>query len=322
MKTIEMREPGGPDVLLIGERERPSAAPGEVLIDVVAAGVNGPDRLQRRGLYPPPKGASDLMGLEVSGHIAALGDGVTGWAVGDPCCALTNGGGYADCVAVPAGQVLPVPDGVDLVDAAGLPETYFTVWNNFFLDLDHAHGSTFLVHGGSGGIGSTAIQLGRAHGLRVFSTAGSSQSCAWCEELGAERAIRYDSEDFVAVVKGLGGADLVLDMRGGDYVARNMAAANPAARIVQLAFNAGSKVDVDLMPIMLKRLVLTGSTLRPRDGAFKARVADDLRRRVWPLFAKGTIRPTTFATLPFEEAQQAHRMMEDGGLRGKLILTT
>ncbi len=320
MKTIEMREPGDPDVLFIGERDRPSVAPGEVLIDVAAAGVNGPDRLQRRGLYPPPPGASDLMGLEVSGHIAAIGEGVAGWSLGDACCALTNGGGYAECVAVPAGQVLPVPDGVDLVDAAGLPETYFTVWNNFFLDLDHAEGSSFLVHGGSGGIGSTAIQLGRAHGLRVFATAGSQESCAWCEELGAERAIRYDTEDFVEVVKALGGADLVLDMRGGDYVERNMAAANPQARIVQLAFNAGSKVDVDLLPLMLKRLVLTGSTLRPRDAAFKARVAADLRERVWPLFATGKLRPTTFATLPFEQATEAHTMMEAGGLRGKLIL--
>jgi NADPH2:quinone reductase len=321
MKTIEMREPGDPDVLYVGERERPVPVPGEVLIEVAAAGVNGPDRLQRRGLYPPPKGASDLMGLEVSGHIAALGDGVDGWSEGNACCALVNGGGYAGFVAVPAGQVLPVPEGVDLIDAAGLCETYFTVWNNFFLDLTHKKGDLFLVHGGSGGIGSTAIQLGRAHGMRVFATAGSAESCAWCEKLGAERAIRYDTEDFVTVVKEAGGADLVLDMRGGDYIARNMAASNAEARIVQLAFNAGSKVDVDLMPIMLRRLTLTGSTLRPRDAAFKSRIAADLKEKAWPLFADGTLRATTFKRVPFEDAAKAHRLMEEGGLRGKLILT-
>lgn len=320
MKTIEMQATGGPQVLIPGSRERPIAAPGEVLIEVAACGVNGPDRLQRQGLYPPPKGASDLLGLEVSGHIAALGEGVENWSIGEPCCALVNGGGYAGFVTAPAGQVLPVPDGVDLIDAAGLCETYFTVWNNFFLDLTHEEGSLFLIHGGSGGIGSTAIQLGRAFGLRVFATAGSADSCTWCETLGAERAIRYDREDFVAVVKEAGGADLILDMRGGDYIARNMAAAKPEARIVQLAFNAGSKIDVDLMPIMLKRLTLTGSTLRPRDAAFKARVATDLREKVWPLFADGTLRTTTFKHLPFENAKEAHKLMEAGGLRGKLIL--
>ena len=291
-----------------------------MLIEVAAAGVNGPDLVQRRGHYPPPKGASDLLGLEVSGAVVARGRDVTGWSVGDRVCALTNGGGYAEHVAVDARHCLPIPEGVGETDAAGLPETFFTVWSNCFHGLPGEEGRLFLVHGGAGGIGSTAIQLGAAMGLRVLATCSGAEEAAFCRELGAERAIDYREEDFVAITRESGGADLILDIIGGDYVARNVKAASLDARIVQLAFNAGSKVEIDLMPIMLKRLTYTGSTLRSRPDDFKAAVAAELRERVWPLFAAGELRTATHAVLPFDRAAEAHAMMEAGGHRGKILL--
>lgn len=321
MTVIEAPEAGGPEVLKLAKRLVPEPGPEEVLVQVVAAGVNGPDIVQRRGLYPPPPGASDLMGLEVSGEVVAMGSKVNQWTIGDKICALTNGGGYAEYVAIDASHCLPVPQNVSIQDAAGLPETYFTVWSNFFLDHAVTAGQVFLVHGGAGGIGSTAIQLGASLGLRVFATAGSAESCTYCETLGAEKAINYRSEDFVENVRSAGGADLVLDIVGGDYVARNIKAANMDARIVQLAFNKGASVEVNLMPVMLKRLTITGSTLRPRPPEFKARTAASLRERVWPSFETGKIEPTTHAVLPFAKVREAHEMMEKGGHRGKILLT-
>ncbi len=325
MTVIEIGGSGGPEVLVPGMRPVPEPGPGQVLIAIASAGVNGPDIMQRQGHYAPPPGASDLPGLEVAGEIAALGEGVSRWAVGDKVCALTKGGGYAQFVAVEADHVLPIPEGVSVIDAGGLCETYFTVWSNFFHRHDVAQGSVFLVHGGSGGIGSTAIQLGAALGLRVFTTAGSAESCAFCDSLGVERAINYREEDFVAIVREAGGASLILDIMGGGYVARNLKAAAMDCRIVQLAFRQGPEVTVNLMPVMIKRLTLTGSTLRPRPDAFKAAVASELAARVWPLFGPGRIggrlRAVTHAVLPFAEAARAHEMMEAGGLRGKILLT-
>lgn len=321
MTVIEITEPGGPEVLAPARREVPQPGPGQVLIRVAAAGVNGPDVMQRQGRYAPPPDASDLPGLEVSGEIAALGAGVTRWRAGGRVCALTKGGGYAEYVAVEAGHVLPVPEGAKTIDAGGLCETYFTVWSNFFFRHEVPRGALFLVHGGAGGIGSTAVQIGAALGLRVFTTAGSGEALAFCESLGAERAINYREEDFVGIVREAGGASLILDFMGGDYVARNIKAAAPDCRIVQLAFRKGSKVEVDLMPVMLKRLVITGSTLRPRPDAFKAAVAADLEERLWPLFAAGKLRTVTHTVLPLAQAAKAHALMEAGGLRGKILLT-
>jgi NADPH2:quinone reductase len=323
MTVVEMREAGGPDVLETGTRPLPQLQANEVLIKVTAAGVNGPDLVQRRGHYPPPKGASDLLGLEVSGEVVAVGDAVADWQVGMPVCALTNGGGYAEFVAVNAGHCLPVPTGVDAVDAAGLPETYFTVWSNVFHRHDIVAGGNFLVHGGSGGIGSTAIQIGAAMGLNVFTTAESDEACAYCESLGATRAINFNSDDFVPILRDAGGADIILDIIGGDYIARNIKAARADARLIQLAFNKGSKIEIDLMPLMLKRLSLTGSTLRSRPESFKTAVASDLKETVWPFFAEtpARLKATTHATFPLSRAGDAHALMESGAQRGKIILT-
>lgn len=314
-----MRDAGGPDVLEIGSRPLPRPGPGEVLVQVAAAGVNGPDLLQRRGHYPPPKGASDLLGLEVSGPVVALGGRVTEWAVGDAICALTNGGGYAEYVAVDASHCLPVPANTTVIDAAGLCETYFTVWSNLFHGREVPMEGLFLVHGGAGGIGSTAVQLGSQFGLRVFATCGKDDA-GFVSAMGAARTIDYNDEDFVDIVRQNGGADLILDIIGGDYIARNIKAASPDARIVQLAFNGGSKVQIDLMPIMLKRLAYTGSTLRSRPDGFKSAVAADLRDRVWPLFADGRLTAQTFRIFGFDEATAAHELMEAGGHRGKILL--
>ena len=320
MRVVEMNEPGGPEVLVPGTRPVPQPGPGEVLVRVTAAGVNGPDLVQRRGHYPPPKGASDLLGLEVSGQVVAMGDGVTRWAEGDRITALTNGGGYAEYVAIDAEHCLPLPEGPAEVDAAGLPETYFTVWSNVFLNQTLPEGGRFLVHGGAGGIGSTAIQLGTALGLEVLTTVGSEEEARFCTELGATRCINFREEDFVEITRAAGGADIILDIIGGDYVERNIKAARHDARIIQLAFNAGSKVSLNLMPVMLKRLSYTGSTLRSRPESFKAAVARDLESRVWPLFAQGKLRPVTHAVLPLEQAAQAHAMMEAAQHRGKILL--
>lgn len=321
MKTIEMREAGGPEVLEIGERSLPDIRAGEVLVQVIAAGVNGPDLVQRRGHYPAPKGASDLLGLEVSGEIVATGSGVESWAVGDNICALTNGGGYAEYVAVNAAHCLPIPEAVSDTDAAGLCETYFTVWSNLFFDQKITPEHVLLVHGGAGGIGSTAVQLGNQLGYEVYTTCATAGDCEYAEALGAKRAINFHEEDFVDIVRKAGGANLILDIIGGDYVARNIKAASADARIVQLAFNAGSKVDINLMPIMLKRLIYTGSTLRSRPDVFKADVAVDLKTKIWPLFNQGRLATQTHRIFPFERAVEAHQMMEKAAHRGKILLS-
>ncbi len=320
MKTIEITEFGTPDVLQAGEREIPAPADNQVLVKVTTAGVNGPDIVQRRGHYPPPPGASDLLGLEVSGEVITIGSNVKAWSLGDKICALTNGGGYAEYVAINADHCLPIPQGVDEVDAAGLCETYFTVWSNFFFNRTVNKGDLFLVHGGTGGIGSTAIQLGAALGMRVFTTCGSAENCAFAEANGAERAINYKEEDFVEIVKEAGGANLILDIMGGDYIDRNIKAAAPDAHIVQLAFNKGSKVGANLMPLMLKRLTITGSTLRPRPPEFKAAVAADLLEKVWPLFAQEKLKTNTHKVFDFNEVQQAHELMEAKGHQGKILI--
>ena len=322
MTVIEMRGSGDPDVLQPGTRPLPILKDHEILLKVSAAGVNGPDLVQRRGHYPPPKGASDLLGLEVSGEVVAVGAAQNLWAVGDKICGLTNGGGYAEYVAIDAAHCLPIPGGISLTDAAGLPETYFTVWSNVFFNQKLPTNGNFLVHGGAGGIGSTAIQLGAAMGLSVYTTARDAASCDYCVSLGAHRAINLNDEDFVNILREAGGADIILDIIGGDYIARNIKAARHDARIIQLAFNAGSRVEIDLMPVMLKRLSFTGSTLRSRPDQFKAEVAADLRAVVWPLFANRArhLRATTFASFPMTEACKAHTLMESKGKHGKILL--
>lgn len=322
MRAIVMREPGGPDVLDLAEIETPEPRAHEVLIKVVAAGVNGPDLVQRRGHYPPPPGASPHLGLEVSGEIVALGSDVSAWSVGDAVVALTNGGGYAAYVAVDAGHCLPVPKGVSAIDAAGLPETFFTVWSNVFHRQNLPEGGVFLVHGGAGGIGSTAIQLGRAFGLKVLTTVADDTAAGFVTSLGADQAITFKTEDFVEITRASGGADIILDIIGGDYIARNIKAASPDARIIQLAFNAGSKVEINLMPVMLKRLSYTGSTLRSRPDAFKAEVATALANQVWPLFEAGSLKSVTHIALPMDQAREAHEMMESASHHGKILLTT
>lgn len=321
MKVIAATAPGGPEVLKLAERPVPRPQTGEVLIRVAAVGVNGPDMMQRKGLYPAPAGASDLLGLEVSGEIVALGDQVKRWTVGDKVTALTNGGGYAEYCAVDARHCLPVPKGIALTDAAGLPETYFTVWSNVFMGAGLAAGETFLVHGGAGGIGTTAIQLGKAFGAKVIATDSPEERCGICRDLGADRVIDYRQEDFVEIVRKEGGANVILDIVGGPNIERNFKAANHDARIIQLAFALGSKVDINLMPVMLKRLTYTGSTLRTRPPAFKARIAQELEAKVWPLLESGQIRVVTRQTFPLAEAGAAHALMESGRHIGKIVLT-
>jgi putative PIG3 family NAD(P)H quinone oxidoreductase len=323
MPAIAIAGPGGPEVLVATTRPLPQPAPGEVLIEVAAAGVNRPDVLQRQGNYPVPPGASDLPGLEVAGRIVALGTGVTTWEIGDPVMALLAGGGYATYVNAPAAQCLPVPSGFSMVEAAAVPETFFTVWTNVFERGRLAPGETFLVHGGASGIGTTAIQLAREFGARVFATAGSAEKCRACERLGAERAIDYKTEDFVEAVKSLTGGkgvDLILDMVGGDYVARNIAAAAVEGRIVSIAFLRGAKVEINLASVMGKRLHLTGSTLRPRSVAEKGAIAAALRERVLPLLSAGRVKPIIDATFPLNRAADAHRRIEADHI-GKIVLT-
>ena len=324
MTAIEIPEYGGPEKLVPGTRPRPEPAAGEVLVKVAAAGVNRPDVLQRQGGYAPPPGASDIPGLEIAGTVAALGDGVTDWTVGDDVTALVAGGGYAEYCTAPAPQCLPIPKGLDPTQAAALPETFFTVWSNVFDRGRLAEGESFLVHGGSSGIGTTAIQLAQAFGARVFATAGSAEKCKACEELGAERAINYREEDFVAAVKaatGDAGVDVILDMVGGDYIARDIKALAPDGRLVFIAFLGGPKTEVNFLPVMLKRLTITGSTLRPRPVAFKAAIAENLKTKVWPLIEAGRLRPLIHATFPLAEAAEAHRLMESSAHIGKIVLT-
>ena len=323
MTAVEITEDGGPDVLKPGTRPVPEAQAGEVLIKVAAAGVNRPDMVQRQGHYPAPPGASDIPGLEVAGAIAAIGADAGGWAIGDEVTALVTGGGSAEYCAAPAPQCLAVPQGLSVVEAAALPETFFTVWSNVFDRAGLEAGETFLVHGGSSGIGTTAIQLARAQGARVFATAGSDEKCAACRELGAVRAINYRTEDFVEIVKEETegrGADVILDMVGGDYVARNIKAAAADGRIVNIAFLKGPKVEVNLLPVMLKRLTLTGSTLRARSVGFKGAIARRLKEKVWPLIEAGRVRPVIHATFPLTQAAEAHRLMETSAHIGKIML--
>jgi NADPH:quinone reductase len=320
MSVIESCAPGGPEVLKLGRRPVPQPGAGEVLIRVAAAGVNGPDMMQRKGLYPPPAGAPDLLGLEVSGEIVATGAQVTRWSAGDKVTALTNGGGYAEYCAVDARHCLPIPKGVSLIDAGGLPETYFTVWSNIFMVAGLEAGETFLVHGGAGGIGTTAIQLGKAFGAKVIATDSPEERCKICRDLGADRVIDYRQEDYAEIVRKEGGANVILDIVGGPNIERNFKAATHDARIVQLAFALGSKVEINLMPVMLKRLTYTGSTLRTRPPAFKARIAQELETKVWPHVESGRIRVVTHRTFPLGEAAQAHALMESAGHVGKILL--
>jgi len=321
MQVVAISAPGGPDVLQPAERPVPQPGAGEVLIKVAAAGVNGPDLMQRKGLYPAPPGASDLPGLEVSGEVVAKGPGAERWSVGDRVTALTNGGGYAEYCPVDARHCLPLPRGLSDVEAASLPETFFTVWSNIFIGAALASGETLLVHGGAGGIGTTAIQLGKAFGAKVIATDSPDERCRICRELGADRVIDYRAEDFVEIVRTEGGANVILDIVGGPNIERNFRAASHDARIVQLAFPAGSKVEVNLMPVMLKRLTYTGSTLRTRPPAYKTRVAQELEARVWPLIGEGRIKPVVRATFDLREAARAHALMESSGHVGKIVLT-
>lgn len=324
MNAVEISEFGGPDVLKLTECTTPQPAHGEVLIKVAAAGVNRGDCVQRMGFYPAPPGASDLPGLEVSGTIAAIGPGVSLWKQGDEVCALMAGGGYAEYAVVHEGSVLPKPEGVSLVEAAALPETIMTVWTNVFEDGQLRPGETLLIHGGSSGIGTTAIQLASTLGVKVIATAGSADKCKACEDLGAVRAINYREEDFVEVVKDVTdgkGADVILDMVGGDYVARNIEAAARQGRIVNIAYMSGSRVEVDLLPLMLKRLTLRGSTLRARDVAEKARLTSEVRMHVWPLIEAGRLKAVVDDTYALAEASKAHERMESSGHVGKILLT-
>ena len=323
MKCVEISEPGGPEVLKLVTRPMPVPGPEEVLIKVAAAGINGPDVYQRRGLYPAPPGVTDIPGLEVSGTVVALGEGAAGWRVGDACCALTAGGGYAEYCSAPTRQCLPVPAGLDLADAAGLPESFFTVWTNVFERAALAEGEILLVHGGGGGIGTTAIQIAAAFGHRVFTTAAGPEQCAALERLGAARAIDFTRDDFAAVIKGATGGkgvNVILDIVGGDYIARDIASLARDGRLVQIAFLKGSKAEIDLMPVMLKRLTITGSTLRVQSIERKGAIAAALRQRVWPLIEEGRIRPLIFARLPLADAAEGHRIMQEGAHLGKILL--
>lgn len=320
MRAIEISSPGGPDVLTPVDRPRPEPGHGQVVIKVAWAGVNRPDALQRAGMYDPPPGASDLPGLEAAGHVAAVGPGVSGLREGDAVCALLPGGGYAEYVATPAAHCLPVPDGMSLKQAACLPETFFTVWSNVFTRGGLKGGERFLVHGGSSGIGTTAIQLAHHFGARVFTTAGSAEKCKACADLGAEVAINYREEDFVEIMKAAGGADLILDMVGGSYIPRNLSALADDGRLVQIAFLQGPKVELNFAPLMVRRLTVTGSTLRPQSDLAKARIAQDLREAVWPVLATGQIAPVMDSEFPLDEAREAHRRMESSGHIGKIVL--
>ncbi|HOT81687.1 MAG TPA: NAD(P)H-quinone oxidoreductase [Candidatus Defluviicoccus seviourii] len=324
MIFIRTERYGPPEVLLPAEMDVPAPGKGEVLIKVAAAGVNRPDVIQRTGHYPPPPGASDVLGLEVAGIVVGTGEGVTEPALGEQVCALVISGGYAEYCVAPAALCLPVPAPLSLIEAAGLPETCFTVWTNVFERGRLQAGESFLVHGGTSGIGTTAIPLAKALGARVFATAGSAEKCQVCRDLGAEIAINHRSEDFVAVVKaatGRRGVNVILDMVGGDYIQRNISALAPDGRLVQIAFLKGSKAELDLMPVMLKRLTVTGSTLRARPVAEKASIAAALRAKVWPLLEAGQLKPVIHTTLPLAQAAEAHRLMESNRHIGKIILT-
>ena len=325
MAYVGLTEHGGPDNLVVMEGRTPQPKSGEILVRVAAAGINRPDVLQRKGDYPPPPDASPVLGLEVAGEVVAIGEDVTGFALGDRVCALANGGGYAQYCAVPAGQALPFPKGFDAVQAAALPETFFTVWANLFMMAGLKPGESVLIHGGTSGIGTTAIQLAAAFGARVFTTAGTAEKCAACLELGASRAINYRSEDFCAVIAeetGRAGVDVILDMIGAAYFERNLKSLSRDGRLSIIAFLGGTFAEkVSLAPILLKRLRLMGSAMRPRTAAEKQEIRDALLEKAWPLLEEGRIAPVIHAVLPFGEAAAGHRMMEHGDHIGKIVLT-
>jgi NADPH:quinone reductase len=324
MRYVDHGNGGGPEVLKVATREVPELGAGEVLIEVVAAGVNRPDCIQRSGRYPPPADASPHLGLEVAGRIVALGQGVTEWKIGEAVCALANGGGYADYAAAPAGQVLPVPAGLTMLQAAALPETYFTVWANLVERGRLAAGDTVLIHGGSSGIGITAIQIAKAWGATVICTVGNAQKAAACLALGADAAIDYRQQDFVAQtlkITGSRGVNLILDMVGGTYVEKNLKLLAVDGRLVQIAFLQPSKVEIDLMPIMTKRLTVTGSTMRPRSAANKADLAAALRSHVWPLLEQGRLLPSIYKVFALEQAAEAHALMESSEHIGKIMFS-
>jgi NADPH2:quinone reductase len=323
MKCIDMRGPGGPGVLFLSEAPRPEPREQEVLIKVQAAGINRPDCLQRQGLYPPPSGASPILGLEVAGTIAACGSGVSRWKPGDKICALLAGGGYAEYAIAPEAQCLPVPRGLDFAQAAALPETVFTVWTNLFEDGGLREGERVLIHGGAGGIGTTAIQMAHAMGAEVLTTVGRRESETLCRECGADHVLFYREEDFVERVREITagqGVDVILDMVGGSYLPRNVEALAVRGRLIQIAVMGGSKAELDLRQLMLKRLTLTGSTLRPRPVEEKGRIAKAVLHRVWPLIESGRIAPRVSKAFPLDRAAEAHAMMESGGHTGKLVL--
>ncbi len=323
MQFVDIVEPGDPEVLQVASCPVPTAGPGQLLVKVEAAGVNRPDVLQRKGMYPVPPSASPIAGLEVCGEVVAHGDGASKFGIGEKICALVNGGGYAEYVAVPEGQCLPVPDGLSAVEAAALPETFFTVWTNVFNRGALKSGESFLVHGGSSGIGTTAIQLAKARGATVFATAGSKEKCAACEELGATLAVNYREQDFVEVLKEATdgkGIDVILDMVSGDYLPRNVELAAMHGRIVIIATLRGRQADMNIGPIMLKCLVLTGSVLRPRTDAEKAAIADALLEHAWPLIESGKVKPVIHSVFPLEDAAKAHALMESSEHIGKIVL--
>ncbi len=320
MTAVAISKPGGPEVLVPEERPAPRPGHGQILIEVAYAGVNRPDALQRAGSYAPPPGASDLPGLEAAGTVAAVGPGVTDWSVGDEVCALMPGGGYAEYVVTPAAHALRVPRGMSLEKAACLPETYFTVWTNVFMRGGLKAGERFLVHGGSSGIGTTAIQLANIFGARVFTTAGSDEKCRVCNDLGAERAINYREEDFVEILRAEGGADLILDMVGGDYLPRNLKALADDGRLVQIAFLQGPKVELNFAQVMVRRLTITGSTLRPQSDLAKARIAEALASQVWPLLDSGRVAPVMDSEFALADAAQAHARLESSDHIGKIVL--
>jgi len=322
MTCVEIAEPGGPEQLRITTRPVPAPAKGEVLIKVAAAGVNRPDVVQRLGHYAPPEGVTDIPGLEVSGTVAALGDGVEGWKIGDALCALVAGGGYGEYVTAPTEQCLPVPKGLSMVEAAALPETFFTVWTNLYERGDLKPGETLMVHGGTSGIGTTAIQVASRLGAKVIATAGSAEKCQACLDLGAARAVNYREEDFVEAAKdftGGKGVDVILDMVGGDYIEKNLKSLNRDGRLVNIAFMKGAKAEINFMPLMLKRLTITGSTLRAQSVARKGTIARAVRENVWPLIEKGEVKPVIYKTFSLDQAREAHELMESNRHIGKIV---
>ncbi|MCZ8150953.1 MAG: NAD(P)H-quinone oxidoreductase [Rhodobacteraceae bacterium] len=320
MRAVEITEPGGPEVLKPCTRPVPVPGHGQIVIRVAYAGVNRPDALQRAGSYAPPANASPLPGLEASGTVVEIGPGVTRWSIGDKVCALLPGGGYAEYVTTPEAHALPIPEGLSLKEAACLPETCFTVWSNVVMRGGLKAGERFLVHGGSSGIGTTAIQIAKALGARVFTTAGSDDKCAACEALGAEKALNYRNGDFVAMMHDEGGAHLILDMVGGSYLPRNVKALATEGRLVQIAFLQGPKVELNFAEVMMRRLTITGSTLRPQSDLAKARIAAEVEAHVWPMIAAGKLRPVMDSEYPLNDAAAAHARMESSGHVGKIVL--